>query len=85
MMYQINSDRILYTQMGDDGVIFDIKKNTYVTLNETYLRIFQLLQEKDTELEVINALVNEYDVDIHTCQQEVSRCISELKKQDYLV
>ncbi|MEZ0608782.1 PqqD family protein [Fibrella sp. WM1] len=84
-MYQINSDRVLFTQMGEDGVIFDIKNNQYVTLNATYTRIFMLLEQQENEQSIVALLVNEYNVDPITCAQEVARCLVELKEKQYII
>ncbi|MBO0949354.1 PqqD family protein [Fibrella forsythiae] len=83
-MYQINSNQVLFTQMGEDGVIFDIKNNQYVTLNATYTRIFMLLEQQQTEESIVDALVNEYNVDPTTCAKAVTRCLSELKEKLYI-
>ena len=45
MNYQINTDKILFTQLGDEGVVYGIETNESLTLNETYFKILQGVEQ----------------------------------------
>jgi len=41
MTYKVNADKILFTQLGDDAVVYDIENNAYLSMNATFSAIFQ--------------------------------------------
>ena len=84
MAYQINSDRILFTQLGDEGVVFDTQKNEYLSLNETFFKILKGVEMGKSQTEIVADLCKEYEIDEAKCQQEVANVLLQLQEKEYI-
>jgi hypothetical protein len=85
MNYKINEERILFSQLGDEAVIFDKKNNEYVTLNETMFKIFESISNGNS-LEIIKeSLINEFEVDEETCTSAIETSIKSLVDKEFLL
>jgi len=84
MTYKVNSDKILFTQLGDDAVVYDIENNAYLSMNATFSAIFRGIQaERDVEA-IISGLLDEYDIDEETCRAQVNTSIDILKDKRFI-
>jgi hypothetical protein len=84
MTYKVNADKILFTQLGDDAVVYDIENNAYLSMNATFSAIFQGIQaEKDVEA-IISGLLDEYEIDEETCRAQVNTSIDILKDKGFI-
>jgi trimethylamine:corrinoid methyltransferase-like protein len=85
MKYQINADKIIFTQLGDEGVVLDIEKNEYVSLNETLFKILKGI-EQSHELEIIvSNLCQEYAITEEKCTLEVNEALQKLAEKKYII
>ncbi|WP_341228124.1 PqqD family protein [uncultured Arcticibacterium sp.] len=85
MNYKVNTERILFSPLGEEAVVFDREKNEYITLNETMFKIFQSIHNNE-ELEAIkNMLVKEYNVDMDICSKAIERALSELSEKGFIL
>ncbi|MFD2200567.1 PqqD family protein [Shivajiella indica] len=82
--YNINEDKVLFTELGEEGVIFDLESSDYLNLNETYCTVFKLLQESKGIHEIIQILTETYEVDIDVCQKDVEDVIKELLDKKFI-
>ncbi len=80
----INSDKILFTQLGDEGVVYGIEKNEYVTLNETFFKILQGIEQGKNEADIVATLCQEYNISEADCQKEVTEAIGQLLDKGYI-
>jgi len=85
MNYQINTDTVLFTQLGDEGVIYDIEKNGYISLNETFFKILKGIEQGNSLEIIVNELCQEYDISADDCALEVSKALEKLKEQKYII
>lgn len=85
MKYNINFNKILISQVGEDGVIFDLENNSYMSLNETFFRILKGIEAGDTEIQIIQNLCEEYEVSTEECTEEVQHAIQQLLQKNYIV
>ncbi len=83
-MYQINTDKILFTQLGDEGVVYGIEKNEYISLNETFFKILKGIESGQSQDEIVAALCQEYNVSPANCQKDVTEAIDQLLKRGYI-
>ena len=65
-------------QVGDETVLLDLASGNYYGLDPVGARIWQLLGEGKTLVEVCDALVAEYDVPRSTLESDVERLVGEL-------
>lgn len=84
MNYQINTDKMLFTQLGDEGVVYGIETNEYLTLNETYFKILQGVEQGKTQAEIVTQLCQEYDIAEKDCQIEVVEALQKLAEKGYI-
>ncbi|EKB47407.1 hypothetical protein B879_03993 [Cecembia lonarensis LW9] len=83
-VYRVQEERILFTELGDEGVIYDMGKNDYFSLNETYCSIFLKIRKGLGMAGIVQELVEEYAVDQATCEKEVRDVIQELMKRGFI-
>lgn len=84
MKYQLNAEKILFTQLGDEGVVYDTEKNEYISLNETFFKILKGVEEGLTTEEIVTKLCNEYAISEEDCKQEVEKVLTLLVGKDYI-
>ena len=84
MIYKINFNKILISQVGEDGVIFDLENNSYMSLNETFFKILKGIEVGDTEIQIIQNLCEEYDISTEECTEEVQSAIHQLLQKNYI-
>lgn len=58
--------------------------NGVITLNETGAFLWKQLKKETTEVELTEALMNEYEIDKDSANKDVSRFIDKLKEADIL-
>lgn len=65
-------------EMGGQTVMMSIARGRYFALEGTAQRIWQLMAEPVAVGEIVDRLVEEYDIDRATCEAEVSAFLAEL-------
>lgn len=61
---------MLFTQVDNDKVMFDLATSKYLGLNPVASTIFDLLEQPHTVATLCTALLARYEVDAETCQRE---------------
>jgi Coenzyme PQQ synthesis protein D (PqqD) len=69
---QVSSD------LAGESVILNLKTGTYYGLNPVGSSIWLLIQEPKTFQEICEAILQEYDVDSQTCEQDVRTLLTDL-------
>lgn len=62
-----------------EAVILDLKSGIYYGLDEVGARIWALLQEPRQVNEILNALLEEYDVDLPRCEIDLIGLLRQLR------
>ncbi|EON78975.1 hypothetical protein ADIS_0568 [Lunatimonas lonarensis] len=83
-VYKVNEERVLFTQLDDEGVLFDIENNQYLNLNPTFCSIFNYLQEGMDLSGVKEKLMQEYEVDEQTCESQLTKTVAMLLEKGYI-
>ena len=83
-MHSINSEQVLFTQLGDEGVLFHIETNEYFSTNETLTTIVLGLQNHLTIEEIIEKLLNEFEIDEASCRKSVDIAIKTLQEKGFI-
>ena len=65
------SDQHIYTDLGDEAVVLSLKNGVYYGLDPMAKHIWTLIQKPQQVQHIVNQLLDEYDVDVSRCQQEV--------------
>lgn len=82
--YTINEERVLFSQLDEEGVLFDIEKNQYLSLNQTFTSIFLFLQEGLATEEILAKLLEEYEVEEEECKRELAGALSQLIESKFI-
>ncbi|CAH0997700.1 hypothetical protein EMA8858_03834 [Emticicia aquatica] len=83
--FKVNHDKILFTQLGEEGVIFDIEKNDYITLNETFFKILQSIEQGKNQNEIVIDFCKEYDISEEDCRTDVNTAIEQLLDKQFVI
>lgn len=74
------NDDIPTIELDGDVAMMSIEKGKYYGLNSVASRVWELLQESQIFCNLIDLLLNEYDVDKTTCEQDVSELLVSLNE-----
>jgi hypothetical protein len=85
MKYSINEENVLITELGQEGVLFEIESNKYVSLNETLFKIMKGIEQGLEIEQIIQQLCNEYAITEETCRADVAEAIAFLLKEKYII
>jgi len=82
--YQKNPS-VVCTELDDGAVLLNLDTKYYFNLNETGLRIWQILEEARTPVKIAEKLASEYDVDMGKAKTSVLRLLGELEKEKLII
>ncbi|GHB36990.1 PqqD family protein [Mongoliitalea lutea] len=82
--YTVNNERILFTQLDEEGIIYDVESNEYLNLNPTFCSIFLLIQEGLPLLAIKAKLLEEYDVDEQVCIDQLLASVKILEEKGFI-
>lgn len=85
MTYKLNTQKILFTQLGDEGVLYDTQTNEYISLNETLFKILKGVEDCLTNEQIVKNLCDEYRISEENCKQEVMNALSKLVEKEYII
>jgi Coenzyme PQQ synthesis protein D (PqqD) len=69
---QVSSD------LAGESVILNLKTGTYYGLNTVGSSIWLLIQEPKAVQDICEAILQEYDIDSQTCEQDVKALLTDL-------
>lgn len=84
MNYVFNEERVLLTQLGEEGVLYDIQTNEYFTLNETLFIIVDGIKKGLNLTEIVDVLLSQYDIDKDLCHHEIEKGIQQLMEKNII-
>ena len=67
--------------LDDDAVILSLKKGVYYSLNPCGNRIWSLIQKPVKVGKVRDSLLEEFDIDKETCENDLLSLLSVMKKE----
>ncbi len=83
-MNNINSEKVLFTQLGDEGVLYHIEKNEYFSTNETLTKIVLGLQNQLTKEQIIGNFLHEFEIEEAACQNSVDMALKTLQEKGFI-
>lgn len=75
---------MLGAAVGDELLMMSIEKGSYFSLNSVAARIWELLEQPCTLDELVDSLMQEYDVPAATCREETVRFLAALRERGML-
>lgn len=85
MKYTINSEKVLITELGNEGVLFEIETNKYVSLNETLFKILKGIEQGLDVDSIVQKLCAEYAISEDECRTDVEEALAFLAREKYIV
>lgn len=79
------NEDLLSGMVDDEAVIMSINSGSYHFINETGRRIWELLEQPKTVAELCDILIEEFDVDLETCQKDVMRYLEALQTRQVIL
>ncbi len=79
------TDDAVESSVGDETVLLHLKRGTYYGLDATGTRIWALLKAGNRPVDICDALVEDFDIDRATVEQDVRRFLTDLMANDILV
>jgi len=74
----------VFSDLGDEVAVLDLKSGTYYGLNAVGARIWSLIQEPRTVQEIHDILISEYEVEPHRCKQDLVMLLQDLAEQELI-
>lgn len=76
---------VVCTELDDGAVLLNLDSRYYFNLNETGLRIWQMLDECIDPMIIAEKLSDEYDVTVERSKTSVVRLMQVLEKEDLII
>jgi hypothetical protein len=73
------------TELDEGAVLLNLDTKYYFNLNETGLRIWQIMEDSLNSMEIAEKLAGEYDVDMERAKSSVVRLLGELEKEELIL
>lgn len=70
--------------LDGEKVMMDMEKGKYLMLNEVATRIWDIVEEVKSIDEIINILLEEYEIEKKTCEEQVVTFIQQLVDSNLL-
>jgi hypothetical protein len=83
-MHILNSEKVLFTPLGDEGVLFHLESNEYFSSNETLTKIVLGIQNQSTKEQIIEDILNEFDIDEISCAKSVQNALQTLQEKGFI-
>ena len=72
------SPDVLFQEVSGEMVLLDLESETYFGLDEIGARIWTRLSEGDSPAQIVNRLLDEYEVDRNTLEKDVAALLGSL-------
>ena len=82
--YQKNPS-VVCTELDAGAVLLNLDTKYYYNLNESGLRIWQIMDEFQNPVEIVEKLANEYEVDVERAKASIVRLMGELEKEGLII
>ncbi len=76
---------VVFTELDDGAVLLNLDTKYYYNLNETGLRIWQIMEESQDLTEIADKLSNEYEVEEERAMASVAKLMKDLEKDGLIV
>jgi len=74
----------VFSDLGDEVAILDLKGGTYYGLNAVGARIWSLIQEPRTVQEIYDILISEYEVEPRRCEHDLVMLLEDLAEHELI-
>jgi hypothetical protein len=79
------NEDLLSGMVDDEAVIMSIESGSYHLINETGRRIWELIDQPKTVAEICDILLEEFEVERETCQEDVLQYLAALQTRKVIL
>lgn len=76
------TDQQVSSEVEGETIILDLLGGTYFGLDAVGARVWELIQEPKSVDDVLDILLNEYEVDKERCREDLVTLLQDLEKHD---
>ena len=84
-LFTVNSDKFISSAFGDEMMLMNLETGDYIGLNEVSADIFRLAEKKASVEQIINHLLQHYNVEEDVCRVQVLSCIENMLEKELLI
>jgi len=78
------SPEVVARRLDRTGVLVHLRTNGVFELNETGIRIWELIAEGRSHQEIVSQLVQEFEVDAARASAQLDECVDRLRREGLL-
>lgn len=82
--YLLNTEKVLFTPLEEEGVLYAIEENKYISLNTTYTSIVKCIADGLEFNSIVVQLMAEYEVEQSQCEMQLAAVITDLRGKEYI-
>lgn len=76
---RVRSTEVSARRIGDETIVLHLTASRYYSITGIGSRLFQLLADEHTADELVNVIVDEYDIDATTARRDVDAFLGKLR------
>lgn len=76
------SNDVLFREIDGEAVLLNIRTGVYFGMDPVGTRIWRILEKKKRLNEILDHMLQEFDVDRRTCEQDLLEFTARLEKHD---
>lgn len=80
----IQNKKVIQSKIGDEVVMLDMDSGFYFGLNSVASIIWGKLEKAMSLQEILNELLEEYNIDRHTCEKDTMEFLDELFEKNII-
>ncbi|MEW6600310.1 MAG: PqqD family protein [Nitrospirota bacterium] len=81
-VYYKKNPSVVCTELEDGAVLLDLQTKFYYSLNQSGLRIWQIINDNKSLIEIVRQITDEYEIDEKSAADSVLRLINKLLKEN---
>jgi hypothetical protein len=80
----VATTELLCCDLSEGAVILDLRSGVYYGLDPVGTYIWKLIQEPKWVSEIMTAVLDEYDVDERSCEQDLKRLFGDMRERNLI-
>ncbi len=81
----LRGDKHVETEFAGQTLMMSVDQGKYFVVDATAKRIWDLLANPMRLQDVVAVLIEEFDIDVHTCEREVLAFVEQLRRNELIV
>jgi methyltransferase-like protein len=82
-VYKQNKE-VIFRQEQDEAILFNPGNSNIIVINPTGCFIWALCNGKNSEKDIIDSMLEEFDTTAKRAQEDLSRFLSELERREFV-